>query len=261
MLAALLTLAMLLVIIRLLAPKSSVTVRRLFPRADRGLDRRVRGQTERRGALLAALAAGNIAGVYAGADEIGRTLIAVGILAAILFRAFPEPTGMILGFLGVVSALQTAVGETCFGVADDRRVVAGAVVIVGVGAFALLRLIFTGSGLAKGSVSLLTLFGLIQLGTFVAAPFGFVLTELVGLGDSLIAVLALYGLVIVAAALMPDFAVSVIGVALLAALLTADTLVGVSCTGRQGAVIGVLLGFAAVWWIAGWLSRRDSYRH
>ena len=257
MLAALLTLALLLGIIRLLAPKSSKGVAGWFPRADRGVDRDIRGQTERRGAVLAALAAASLTTAFAGAQagEFGG-LILFGVGAAILFRFFPEPGSAVLGLLGTMSALVTSVGDSCVGVEAERRVLTFAVVVFGLGTFAVLRLMFGGVGLARGGpVTFLNLFGLIQLGTFVATPFGLALTDLTGLGNSFIAAIALYGIVIAFAAILPDFAVSIIGVALLAATLSVDTLIGDTCTARQGTAIAVLAGFALAWWIAGRFGR------
>lgn len=257
MLAALLTLVLLVGIIRLLAPKASRSIAGWFPRADRGVDRDIRGQTERRGAVLAALAAANLTTVFAGArpGELGG-LIFSGVVAAILFRFAPKAGSAALGLLGTMSALVTAVGESCVGVEAERRVLTFAIVGFGLGMFALLRLLFGGAGLARGGpITLLNVFGLIQLGTFVATPFGLALTDLTGMGSSFTAAIVLYGIVIAFAALLPDFTVSIIGVALLAATLSVDTLVGDTCSARQGTAIAVLAGFAAAWWVAGRFAR------
>lgn len=257
MLAALLTLALLVGILRLLAPKSSKTVAGWLPRADRGVDRHIHGQTERRGAVLAALAAANLTTAFAGAQpgELGGLILA-GVVAAILFRFLPEGGSAVLGLLGTMSALVTSVGDSCVGVEAERRVLTFALVVFGLGAFAVLRLVFGGAGLARGgSVNFLNLFGLIQLGSFVATPFGLALTDVIGLGRSFMAAIVLYGIVIAFAAILPDFAVSIIGVALLAATLSVDTVVGDTCTATQGTSIAVLAGFAAAWWVAGRFAR------
>ncbi len=253
--AALLALAMLVGILRLLAPKSSARVRGFRPTADRGVDRPIKAQTERRGAILAALAAANIASVVVQPEAYGG-LILSGIVAALLFRFTPEAGSLILGSVGVITALVSAVGETCAGVEGDRRVLAFALVVFGPGLFAVLRLLFTGAGIAHGGpVTLLNLFGIIQLGAFVAAPFGLALTDLAGLGDSLTAVVTSYGLIVASAALLPDFTVSIIGAALLAATMSVDTVVGDVCTARQGVVLAVVAGFVTVWWVVGRLAR------
>lgn len=257
MLAALLTLALLVGILRLLAPKSSRSITGWFPRADRGVDRDIRGQSERRGAVLAALAAANLTTAFSGArpGDLGG-LIFSGVVAAILFRLLPKPASAVLGLLGTMSALVTAVGDSCVGVEAERRALTFAIVVFGLGMFAVLRLMFGGAGLARGgSITLLNLFGLIQLGAFVATPFGLALTDLTGLGNSFIAAIVLYGIVVASAAILPDFTVSIIGVALLAATLSVDTVVGDTCSSRQGTAIAVLAGFAAAWWVAGRFAR------
>ena len=83
-------------------------------------------------------------------------------------------------------------------------------------------------------------------------------TELVGLGDSLIAVIALYGLVIVASVLLPDFAVSRRGRRSACRATQRRYGRGRHGPGRQGAVRGVLLSSAAVWWVAGLLTHPRS---
>lgn len=256
MLAALLTLALLLGIFRLLAPSASRRVRGFYPRADRGLDRFISGQTERRGAVLAALAAANLSSEFTGAGGAAGDVILVGVLAAVAFRLWPLPTGVTLGLFGTLAAVAAALGDSCAGVSPGRRALTIVVVLMGLATFGMLRLLFSGAGVGRGEVSALALFGIVQLGTFVAAPFGLALTELTGFGDSLAAVVMLYGLVVVAAALLPDFTASVIGIALLAATLSADTVVGDTCTGRHGVVLAVLVGFAITWWLAGLLTGR-----
>ena len=109
-------------------------------------------------------------------------------------------------------------------------------------------------------MSLLVLFGIAQLGLFVAAPFGQNLTALVGLDGSLAAVVGVYFVIVVGAALLPEFTAGAIGICCLAATLSVDFVVDTACGQRQGTQLAVLIGFALLWWIAGALKRRADAR-
>lgn len=256
---ALLTLAVLLGIIRLVAPTASRSGGGLLPNADRGVDRHIKSQTERRGAVLAALAAGSLVDALRTDGAVFGGAMAAGVVAAACFRFAPRPTGMVLGTLGTLSALHTALGTSCAGVEDERRVLASALTLIGLLAFTLLRLMFKGAGFARGvDPTWLVLFGLIQLSTFVAAPFGLALVEVTGLGNTLTAVIIGYFAVVAGAALLPEFAVSIVGIALLAATVSMDTVVGSACDEQRGTVVAVLVGFALVWWLAGLPGRRSK---
>jgi hypothetical protein len=117
---------------------------------------------------------------------------------------------------------------------------------------------FSGAGIALGRPggAALAAFGIVSLGVFVAGPFGTELTDLVGVGGGFGAVVAVFAAIVAGAALLPSLATSIIGVALLAATLTADVVVADGCGGGAPTVVPSLVGFVAVWWLAGRWARR-----
>lgn len=250
LLGPLLVLGALGIVYSILSPSASRSVRGMFPRADRSPDRSIAGQTERRGAVLAALAAADLLELVEGTEFV--TAASVAVVLAVAFRLAPDPVRYVLATFGLLAATIQVFGPAaCDVVVDERRALSIALAVGGVVAFSITRLMFNAAGFGRGSVSILVLYGIVGLGFFVAAPFGEDLSTLLGFGGSLTAVVAAYVAVVVVAALLPDFTVGVVGITLLAARLSVAAVVQNSCDAHQGALIAVLAAFVLVWWMAG----------
>lgn len=227
LLGPLLVLGMLLGIYRLLSPSASRSIREFLPRADREPQRSITGHTERRGAILAALAAVEVVEVLDG-HSFGAALF-TGIAFAICFRFAPEIVHYLLAPTALgLTVLEAMNGSSCEAVSDEHRALSLALVIGGIVTFVVVRTMFTAAGFARGDVTLLVLYGIAGLGFFVAAPFSQDLVELVEVGGGLTTAVAGYGLVVVAAAALPAFTVGVVGITLAAAKLSVDAVVQTS---------------------------------
>lgn len=237
-------------ILRLLTPAGSRGLRGVLPNRDRPIDGSSAGRPTPRGVVLAALAAATLADAFGGDGGAAGAALVLAFVSAIGYRWAPRSTGLVLGGLGSLAALTRAFGDDCTDVADERRAITVALVVGGIALLVVLRVMFASVGIARGDpTSLLVVFGVIALAGFVASPFGLAITELVDVGPPLLVLVAGYGLVVAAAALLPRFTSSVIGIALLSATLATTVMVSETCAHRSTTILVGLVAFAVAWWI------------
>lgn len=261
-LSTLLLIGALVLILKLaVSPDRRFLTRRLFPKEDRGFREPGPGMPWHRGAALAALATVPMAELAAQADTgPGFMGIAgIGAAAAVAFRWLPGLTGAALGIVGSLFAVIGVFTPVCTDPGGLRAGTVILVVLLGLAAFfvtAAVRIsaIFVLIRTSPGSLGL-AMFGVIDLGILVGGPFGLELTELAGLGGTLVVIVALYILICAGAGLLPELTTSVLGAALLSAHVTVDLVIGDPCSERFGVLAATLIGFVAAWTVANRLRR------